>query len=85
MIQPHSSPGWESEQQRWSAWYAERLPQQLRDVAAHVRVQRRTPGRLFSHFASCLSLLRRTAAFETFDEAWLALVEALHPLPKRWG
>ena len=74
---------WSNEQQRWSRFYARRLPEQLRAAAAGVGSTK--PEALQAHFDTTLSLLNVTAARPDLAESWLALVDRLHPLPVRWG
>lgn len=79
------TPTWPAEQQRWGAFYADRLAVQLRQVAAFVNARRDNPDTLRPHFASCLTLLEATADRDDLSPLWLELVGALHPLPLRWG
>ena len=74
---------WSNEQQRWSRFYARRLPEQLRAAAAGVGSTK--PEALQAHFDTFLSLLNATAGRAELDPLWLALVDRLHPLPVRWG
>ena len=74
---------WSNEQQRWSRFYARRLPEQLRAAAAGVGSTK--PEALQAHFDTFLSLLNATAGRTELDPLWLALVDRLHPLPVRWG
>ena len=74
---------WSNEQQRWSRFYAGRLPEQLRAAAA--RIDATPPEALQSHFDTFLSLLNATGGRAELAPLWLALVARLHPLPVRWG
>lgn len=74
---------WSDEQQRWSRFYAGRLPEQLQAAAA--RIDATPPEALQSHFDTFLSLLNATGGRVELAPLWLALVDRLHPLPVRWG
>lgn len=74
---------WTDERQRWTQFYAERLPAQLRQAA--VLAADTSPQRLRPHFDSYLSLLNTTVGRPEFTALWLDLVDRLHPLPVRWG
>ena len=78
-------PTWSAEQQRWSAFYADRTALQLRQVAAFITARRGNPEALRSHFESCLALLNAARDRADLSPLWLELVTALHPLPLRWG
>lgn len=85
-LSPMNSPGnWLAGQQRWSDRYAEHLAFQLRRVAAFVSAGRDDPEALRRHFESCLALLEATAGRNDLSALWIDLVNALHPLPLRWG
>ena len=81
-----SSPSnWSAEQQRWSSFYADRMALQLRQVLAFVSARRENPDTLRSHFESCLALMEAASDRDDLSSLWLELVDALHPLPLRWG
>ncbi|MBP6016334.1 MAG: tetratricopeptide repeat protein [Candidatus Promineofilum sp.] len=76
---------WPRERERWAGFYAERLGVQLRQVSAFVNARRDKVDTLRPHFESCLTLLKATAGRHDLSPLWLELVDALHPLPLRWG
>ena len=73
------------EQKQWADYYKERLPLQLRQVTAFVSARYDKPDMLRPHLRSCLLLLEATADRHDLSALWVALVDALHPLPLRWG
>jgi len=73
---------WREERRRWTQFYADRLPDQLR--AAVAIVETNPPEQLRPHFDTFISLLAAADQNETSNE-WLGLVDRLHPLPARWG
>lgn len=85
MIPSPTRHKWPHERERWAGFYAERLPLQLRQVTAFASARRDKPDTLRLHFESCLTLLEATANRHDLSALWLALVDALHPLPLRWG
>ena len=85
MIPSPTRHEWPRERERWAGFYAERLPLQLRQVAAFAAARRDKPDTLRPHFESCLTLLEATTDRHDLSALWLALVDALHPLPLRWG
>jgi len=67
----------------WARFYADRLAAQLRRLTDLAR--RAAPDELRGHFESYVALLRATGGRAEFVPARLDLVDALHPLPLRWG
>ena len=81
--QPVIAAQWAKERQRWTRFYAQRLPDQLR--AALARIDGAPPGTLQPHFDTFLSLLNAASGRAELDPLWLTLVDRLHPPPVRWG
>lgn len=76
-------PAWGEQGRPWASFYADRLAAQLRQLTGLAR--RAAPDELRGHFESYVALLRATASRAEFVPARLELVDALHPLPLRWG
>lgn len=74
---------WSEQGRHWASFYVDRLAAQLRrltDLAS-----RAAPDELRGHFESYLALVRATAGRSELASARLDVVDALHPLPLRWG
>lgn len=74
--------GWAHERSRWTRFYTDHLPQQLRQA---IRLAASSPVVLRRHFETFLALLNATAHREDLTALWLDLVDRLHPHPVRWG
>jgi tetratricopeptide (TPR) repeat protein len=83
MIAHLESDEWQSERRRWTNTFTDQLRGQLQSLSAFA--QDAPAQALQLHVESFLAVLNMTAGRPQLAHLWLDLVDALHPLPVRWG